>query len=71
MTRNIGKTDQLVRTVIAIILLVSFVKTDRSLTMNWLFLAGSLLLLSTSFFKYCPLYHLFDFSTHSPKKQGH
>lgn len=69
MIRNIGKTDQLVRTGIAILLLVFFSKTASSLLMNWVLLTGAFILLSTSIFKYCPLYHLVNFSTLPKKKQ--
>ncbi|QIP13740.1 DUF2892 domain-containing protein [Spirosoma aureum] len=70
MIHNISKTDRILRTGMAITLLVLFSKTDGSLTMNWLLLAGSILLLSSSIIKYCPLYHLLDRSTHPKKKHS-
>jgi hypothetical protein len=68
MVTNLNKTDRTIRVIAAIGLLIFFAKTDESLPMNWLLLAGFLILLSTSLFSYCPLYGLLNLSTHRPKR---
>lgn len=66
MKRNVGKTDQVIRVVIAIVLLVLFTETDRSLTINWLLLGVVVIILGTATVGYCPLYQLLGLSTCRP-----
>lgn len=68
MKRNLSKTDRLVRTFVAVLLLVLFAKTEQSLTINWLLLGGATILLSTAALGYCPLYQLLGVATYHPKK---
>ncbi len=71
MKRNLSNTDRIVRLFIAILLLVLFIKTEQSLTINWLLLAGTTIMLGTIAFSYCPLYKLLGFSTyHHPKSRS-
>lgn len=68
MKRNLSKTDRIVRTLIAVLLLVLFSKTEQSLTINWLLLGGATIMLGTAAFAYCPLYQLLGIATYHPKK---
>ena len=63
MTRNIGRIDQYVRTIIGLALIAYTVK-DGSLGAIWP-VAGTLgfILIVTAFFSYCPLYTLLGVNT--------
>lgn len=68
MKRNLSKTDRIVRTFIAVLLMVLFAETEQSLTINWLLLAGAAIMLGTAALGYCPLYQLLGIATYPSKK---
>ncbi len=68
MTKNMGKTDRIVRIVVAIVLalLILF----QALTGAWAVVLGivAAILLLTSIVSFCPLYVPFKFSTNKDEK---
>lgn len=67
MIRNIGNTDQTIRIILAVILLVMFSETDKSLLLNWLLLVGVFVLMATAVWRFCPLYKVLNITTYHPK----
>jgi hypothetical protein len=55
---NIGNTDRLIRAIVGALLIVS-----TFLGSHWVVGLVGAVLLVTAFFRFCPAYALFDFST--------
>ncbi len=64
MKKNVGKADQILRTLIGVILLI-FAVIDPS--KNWWGFLGFIPLL-TAYFRFCPLYLPFKISTSKDEK---
>ncbi|MEH7884671.1 DUF2892 domain-containing protein [Bacillus sp. JJ1609] len=64
MTANVGEIDQIIRIVLGLILISLFFLLDGSL--KYIGIIGLVLVL-TSFIKFCPLYTLFGINTKKAK----
>ncbi len=63
MKRNIGETDRIIRTVLAIVIAILIWAKVLTGTLGWIFGALGVLLLLTSLFRFCPLYAILRIST--------
>lgn len=63
MLNNVGLTDRMIRTVMAIILFAVFFSHTLTGTFGYITLIAGIVFLLTSVVGYCPLYALFGAST--------
>jgi hypothetical protein len=63
MLNNVGLTDRMIRTVMAIILFAVFFSNTLTSTFGYITLVAGIVLLLTSVVGFCPLYALFGAST--------
>jgi len=68
MKKNMGSTDKIIRTLIALIIAVLYFTETISGTTALILLAFAIIFLITSFISFCPLYVPFGLST-SKKKE--
>lgn len=68
MKKNMGSTDKIIRTLIALVIAVLYFTETISGTTALILLAFAIIFLITSFISFCPLYVPFGFST-SKKKE--
>jgi hypothetical protein len=67
MKTNIGKTDRIIRLILAIIMTGLFLGKVVTGTLGIIFVVLSLIFLLTSFIRFCPLYFPFKISTDKKK----
>lgn len=63
MKQNMGKTDKMIRIIIAAVVAILFFTKIISGTVGIIALAFAIILVITSFFKFCPLYLPFGINT--------
>lgn len=63
MKKNMGETDRLIRTILAIIIAVLIWTEVLKGTLAWVFGALGIVFLLTSLVRFCPLYVPFKIST--------
>ena len=63
MKQNMGKTDKMIRIIIAAIIAILFFTKIISGTIGIIALAFAVILVLTSFLKFCPLYLPFGINT--------
>lgn len=63
MKKNMGKTDRLIRTILAILFLVLYFTHTVSGTLGIVLLVLAVVFLLTSLISFCPLYTLFGIKT--------
>jgi hypothetical protein len=68
MKKNMGSTDKIIRTLIALVIAVLYFTETMNGTTALILLAFAIIFLITSFISFCPLYVPFGFST-SKKKE--
>jgi len=69
MKKNLGKTDKIIRIVIALVLAALLYFTDYFIgTIAIVGLAIAIILLLTSLFDFCPIYRIFGINTCKAKK---
>ncbi|WP_281298938.1 YgaP family membrane protein [Flavobacterium limnophilum] len=68
MKKNMGSTDKIIRTLIALVIAVLYFTETISGTTALILLAFAIIFLITSFISFCPLYVPFGLST-SKKKE--
>lgn len=68
MKKNIGKTDRIIRLLVAAVIVVLLFADIISGTLGLILLILAAVLILTSFFNFCPLYKLFGISTWSEKE---
>ncbi len=68
MKKNMGSTDKIIRTLIALVIAVLYFTETINGTTALILLAFAIIFLITSFISFCPLYVPFGFST-SKKKE--
>ncbi|MBN2273053.1 MAG: DUF2892 domain-containing protein [Bacteroidales bacterium] len=68
MKRNIGKTDRIMRLLIAAFIVILLFADILTGTPGLILLIMAAILVLTSFFNFCPLYRLFGISTWSGKE---
>lgn len=68
MKKNIGEADKIVRTILAIVIVILFFVKVISGTLGWVLLALAVVLLLTSLTGFCLLYVPFRINTR--KKRG-
>jgi hypothetical protein len=57
---NIGKTDRIIRAIIGALLIIGTLRGG-----NWIAGLIGAILLGTAYFRFCPAYTIFDFSTNN------
>lgn len=67
MKQNMGVADKVIRTLIALTLIILFLNKTLTGTIGWVAIAVSAVFLITSFFGFCPLYRLFGLKTKTRK----
>lgn len=69
MKKNMGTTDRIIRTLIAVTIGILFWQNIISGTLAYVLLAASVIFLLTSFISFCPLYTIVGLKTFkkSPK----
>jgi len=67
MKKNMGNADKIIRTILAIAIVILFFTKVISGTLGWVLLALAVVFLLTSLVGFCPLYVPFRINTH--KKQ--
>ena len=68
MKKNMGSADRLIRTIIALIIVVLFLMNYLPGTLGIVLMVIAAILVLTSLVSFCPLYAIFGFST-APKKK--
>jgi hypothetical protein len=69
MKKNMGTTDKMTRTIVAIILgILTYMEVING-TFAYVALGFSIVLVFTSFINYCPLYSIFGINTHKKPQQ--
>lgn len=68
MTKNMGKADRLIRTILAVVFLGLFFCKTVSGTLGIVLLVLSIVFLLTSLVSFCPLYMPFGIKTTCEKK---
>ena len=68
MKKNIGSLDRIIRTLIALAIVILYLTNIITGTLGIILLVIAGLLALTSLFSFCPLYTLFGMSTCSKKK---
>lgn len=68
MKKNMGFADRLIRTIIALIIVVLFLMNYLPGTFGVVLMVIAAILVLTSLVSFCPLYAIFGFST-APKKK--
>lgn len=68
MKKNMGFADRLIRTIIALIIVVLFLMNYLPGTLGVVLMVIAGILVLTSLVSFCPLYTIFGFSTASKKK---
>lgn len=63
MKKNMGSVDRIIRTALAILVAVLYFTNTISGTLALVLGTFAIIFLITSFFSFCPLYSLFNFST--------
>jgi hypothetical protein len=63
MKRNVGKTDKIIRVIIAALIAILYIADVISGTLGIVLLAFALVLIVTSFISFCGLYTLFGINT--------
>ncbi len=63
MKKNLGKTDRIVRLVLALILVILLVANVISGTLGWILGILAVIFLVTSAVSFCPLYYVLGMST--------
>lgn len=63
MTKNMGKSDKMIRVILAIILAALYYFEVVTGAYAWLLLLGAIVLLVTSLVNFCPAYTLFRINT--------
>lgn len=66
MKRNLGKTDRLLRLLLAVVLLTLVPETDRGMAFSGQLLVVVIGLLATAGWGFCPLYRMLNLSTYHP-----
>ena len=69
MKKNMGKTDKMVRLIVAAVLLVLFLTNVISGTLEIVALILAAVFVATSFINFCPLYLPFGISTRAKSEQ--
>ena len=68
MKKNMDSADRLIRTIIALIIVVLFLMNYLPGTLGIVLMVIAAILVLTSLVSFCPLYAIFGFST-APKKK--
>jgi hypothetical protein len=68
MKKNMGSTDRLIRTIIAVVITTLYFSHIIKGTFGIVLLALAVLFLLTSFISFCPLYLLFGINTFKKSK---
>jgi hypothetical protein len=69
MKTNMGTTDKIIRTLLAVLIAVLYFTGVISGTLGIVLLVLSAVFLLTSFISFCPLYYPFGISTKCKKKE--
>jgi hypothetical protein len=67
MKKNMGSTDKLIRSLIAVIIAILYYTNFISGTLAIVLLAFAIVFLLTSFISFCPLYTLLNINTNKRK----
>ncbi|MEM6889439.1 MAG: DUF2892 domain-containing protein [Pseudomonadota bacterium] len=62
LTKNVGKTDRLIRICLGALLILGFILNADG-AYSWLYLLGGLVALATGLLNFCGLYRIFGMST--------
>lgn len=63
MEKNMGTSDRVIRTIIALVILALYINGSLSGTLDTILLIVATIFLATSIVGFCPAYTLFSFST--------
>lgn len=63
MTTNVGKFDRIVRLILALILVYLQWSGKVTGTLSYVLMVVALVMLATSFMKFCPLYKIIGFNS--------
>jgi uncharacterized membrane protein len=66
--KNMGNADKIIRTILAIVIVILFFTKVISGTLGWVLLALAVVFLLTSLFGVCPLYIPFGINTAKKQK---
>jgi len=69
MKKNMGKTDKIVRIIIAAVIAILFFSNVITGTLGIILLVLAVVFLATSFISFCPLYLPFGLNTSCKKKE--
>ncbi|VBB45806.1 conserved hypothetical protein [uncultured Paludibacter sp.] len=69
MTKNMGQTDRIIRTIVAVVLIILFFTKVVTGTLGIILLILAIVFLITSVISFCPLYKPFGIKTTCEKKE--
>lgn len=69
MKKNIGRVDKIVRIILAIAMLIPLAMGTVSSTVAIILAIGVVILLTTAFINFCPIWRIFGISTRKKEEQ--